>query len=181
MSKQLSERIIQISKKLENYDITGRDDAREFVSLVTELIYDYKMIGKIYDFYTEDAKMILQSRVYLIGPDDISKEITKFCTAFPDLKADIKKIITAEDDDGYKFFRRLNFIGTNKGTSEYGPPTGKSLGLDCLCMSYLRIRKFNGSWKIYEEITNNSEGLIRRTLIDDTPSDPADQDAVQGN
>ncbi len=158
------DRILQVSRRLDDLEIKTANDVKEYISLVTELIYDQKMIGKVYDYYADDADVVLQSRINLKGPDEVSYDIMQFCTAFPDLRAEVRNIIVQQDEKGFKAFRRVNFSGTNTGTSIYGPPTGKSLGDECLCMSYMKLREVDGSWKISQEITNNSERQIRQTL-----------------
>ncbi|MFQ7473309.1 MAG: ester cyclase [Anaerovoracaceae bacterium] len=144
------------------------EDARQYVKDITALIYDYKMLGMIYDFYAEDAEVIKQNCEKLIGPDAFFKNVSPFLAAFPDLTADVENIIVnKENDESFKVFRRLRYKGTNTGISKYGKATGKSLENKCLNLTLMYIKKINGKWKITFAVDSDSEDCIRDAQIAD--------------
>lgn len=160
------DRIDEMSQMVYNAQMKDKDEVRRFVRNLTSLVYDYKMIGLIYDFYLENVEYHKQSRISFSCSDDLVQQIISFTAAFPDLRADIENLIVYKvSDDFYKIFRRLRYRGTNTGFSQYGPPTGKSLGDNALNLSLFHLKKVEGSWKIVFEVNSDSEDWIRRTQL----------------
>lgn len=158
------DRIDALSKAVYGAQMKDKEEVRQFIRDLTELIYDCKMIGMAYDFYAEDVVHHKQSRTSYYSSDEVVQSIIAFTAAFPDLTADIENVIVYKVDDGfYKIFRRLRYHGTNLGYSKFGPPTGKSLGDGCLNLAVIHLKKVNGAWKIVFEVNSDSEDLLRRT------------------
>lgn len=140
-----------------------KEEVRAFIRNLTRLVYDYKMIGMLYDFYLEDVAYHKQSRISFSGSDEVVGQVLGFAAAFPDLRADIENIIVhKESETFYKVFRRLRYRGTNTGFSKFGPATGKSLGDNCLNLSLLHLKRVDGAWKIVFEVNSDSEDWLRR-------------------
>ena len=151
-----------------NNPMKDKEDARQYVKDMTALIYDYKMLGMIYDFYAEDAEVIKQNCERLVGPDAFFKNVSPFLAAFPDLTADVENIIVnKENDESFKVFRRLRYKGTNTGISKYGKATGKSLENKCLNLTLMYLKKIDGKWKITFAVDSDSEDCIRDAQIAD--------------
>lgn len=145
------------------------EDARQYVKDLTALIYDYKMLGMIYDFYAEDAEVIKQNCEKLVGPDEVFRNVSTFTAAFPDLVADVENvIINKENDESFKAFRRLRYKGHNTGFSKYGPATGKSLEDKCLNLTLMYLKKIDGKWKITFAVDSDSEDTICNAQIKDS-------------
>lgn len=139
-----------------------KEEVRTFVNNLTKLVYDYKMMGKLYDFYLEDIEYHKQNRKRLRGVVEVVHQVLDMCAEFPDLKTDIENIIVYKvDEDFYKIFRRLRYKGTNLGHSRFGPPTGKSLGDHCLNLSLMHLKRVEGRWQFVLEINCDSEAWIR--------------------
>ena len=155
--------IQQLNDRVDHADIRTNEDVRRFISDITKLIYDYKMIGRIYDFYLEDVEYHKQNKVIFTNVEDVVRNVAEFSAAFPNLKTHIENIIVYKvHDDFYRVSKRLHYWGNNYGVSKYGPPTGKSLGNNCLSMSLLHLRRIGGQWKITFEINNDSELWLER-------------------
>lgn len=150
--------IKRLEKELDTLDIKNNDDVRAFLTLLTKLVYDYKMIGKLYEYYAPDVEYHKQNKVVFKNIEDVVRNVAEFCAAFPNLRTNIEHIIVYKQDDGfYKASKRLHYWGNNYGVSKYGPPTGKSLANNCLSMSLLYLKKIDGKWKITFEINSDSE------------------------
>lgn len=146
-------------------EMKDKEEVRTFVRDLKKLVYDYKMVGMLYDFYTENVEYHKQNRISFSGVEDLVNQVLEFTVAFPDLKADVENLIVYKVDDSfYKVFCRLRYRGTNTGFSRFGAPTGKSLGDGCLNLSLFHLKKIGGSWKIDFEVNSDSEALIRETL-----------------
>lgn len=156
------DKILELTEMVDNCEMRDKEEVRAFIRNLTALVYDYKMIGKLYDFYLEDVEYHKQSRISFSGVDELVHHVIGFTAEFPDLKADIENIIVyKQSDDFYKVFRRLRYRGTNLGFSKYGPPTGKSLGDNCLNLSLMHLKRVDGKWKIVMEVNSDSEAWIR--------------------
>lgn len=156
------DKIEELMAAVDNCKFEDKEEVRSFVANLTKLVYDYKMMGKLYDFYLEDVEYHKQNRRRIHGVEELVHEVLNLCAEFPDLSTDIENIIVYKaDDDFYKIFRRLRYKGTNSGYSKYGPPTGKSLEDKCLNLSLMHLKKVEGNWKFVFEINSDSEGWIR--------------------
>lgn len=161
----MADKIRDLSNKLENVELENRDDVKEFVKNYTTLIYDYQMVGLIYDYYTDDIEVLKENRIRLRGIQELVHDRQVLLAAFPDLKTKIENVIVSGDaEEGYKVFRRMRYEGTNTGHTPYGPPTGRKLGNDCLGLSMFYLNKVNGKWKITHEMDMRSAELMKDVM-----------------
>lgn len=145
---------------------TNESEMREFIRALTSLVYDYKMLGIIYDFYDENITYYKQSGIELHGIEEIVRNVNELLAAFPDLEAQVDHIIVSkQSEDFYKIFRRVRYFGHNLGFSPHGPATGKSLGNRCLNLTMMHLKRIGGTWKIVFEVNSDSEALLRRTQM----------------
>lgn len=155
--------IQKLNARVDHAELRTNDDARQFISDITKLIYDYKMIGRIYDFYAEDVEYHKQNKVIFTNVEDVVRNVAEFSAAFPNLRTNIENIIVYKvDDDFFKVSKRLHYWGNNYGTSKFGPPTGKSLANNCLSMSLIHLKRVDGAWKITFEINSDSELWLQK-------------------
>jgi hypothetical protein len=167
----IADEIKQLVAEVDNVEFYSNDDVRAFISNITKLIYDYKMLGKIYDFYIEDIEYHKQNKVIFTNIEDVVRNVAEFCAAFPNLKTNIENIIVyKEQEDFYKVSKRLHYWGNNYGYSRFGPPTGKSLANNCLSMSLLHLKRIEGKWKITLEINNDSELWLQEVQTTQQPA-----------
>jgi predicted ester cyclase len=160
-----SDKIKQLESEIETIEINGKKDVIDFFKAFTSLVWDYKMPGRIYDFYKEDIVVQTSNWNKLNGIEAVVIDALDFMAAFPDLKVNLEDIIVhGSVEKGFKVFRRLYFEGSNIGTNKYGKSTGKSLGKDCLCLSMIDFEKVEGEWLITNEKFINSEEHIKTTL-----------------
>ena len=157
------DRIDELTEAVDQCKFQDKEEVRRFIKNLTHLVYDYKMIGKLYDFYLEDVEYHKQNRRRLDGVEALVNNVLDMCAEFPDLKADVENIIVYKvDDDFYKIFRRLRYKGTNLGHSRNGEPTGKSLEDKCLNLSLMHLKRVDGAFKIVFEVNSDSEGWINQ-------------------
>jgi predicted ester cyclase len=159
------DRIDELTQAIEAVELDNVKEVEAFVRNYTTLIWDFKMIGKIYDYYLPDIEVIREDRILIQGVDQVIEDVTKLLAAFPDMRVDIENVIVSgTQEDGYKVFRRMRYKGTNKGYSQFGPPTGKSLGNNCLALSMFYLKKIDGTWKITNEMDMRSTEWIEEIL-----------------
>lgn len=153
-----ADEIKRLVAEVDSADFQTNDDVRNFIYNLTKLVYDYKMIGKIYDFYSKDVEYHKQNKVLFHDIEDVVRDVAAFEAAFPNLKTNIESIIVYKvDNDFYKVSKRLHYWGNNYGIGKYGVATGKSLANNCMSMSIIHLKRIKGEWKITFEINNDSE------------------------
>ena len=153
-----ADEIKRLVAEVDSADFQTNDDVRDFIYNLTKLVYDYKMIGKIYDFYSKDVEYHKQNKVLFHDIEDVVRDVAAFEAAFPNLKTNIESIIVYKvDNDFYKVSKRLHYWGNNYGIGKYGVATGKSLANNCMSMSIIHLKRIKGEWKITFEINNDSE------------------------
>jgi hypothetical protein len=163
-----ADKIKALSETIKNIDLKDKSDVKEFVKNYTALIYNHQMVGLIYDFYEENVEVLKENRIRLKGIESVVQDKQVLLAAFPDLKVKIENIIVSEDGEGgFKIFRRMRYEGTNIGYTKFGPPTGKSLGNECLGLSMFYMNKKNGSWKITHEMDMRSTEWMEKTMKND--------------
>lgn len=78
-------------KEFEEYVDTCRLETPEEVARLfreyTWLIWDYKLLGRIYDFYTDDAVMHVEDGKTVFGVDSVMRDTLAFTSAVPTMKA----------------------------------------------------------------------------------------------
>jgi predicted ester cyclase len=159
------DRIDELTQAIEAVELKNVKEVEAFVRNYAALIWDYKMIGKIYDYYQPDIEVIRENRVLIKGVEQYVEDVTKLLAAFPDMKVDVENVIVSgSPEEGFKVFRRMRYKGTNKGYSQFGPPTGKSLGNGCLGLTMFYLKKIDGAWKITSEMDMRSAEWIEEKL-----------------
>lgn len=136
----------------------------EYFRLYTELIFNHKWIGSVYDIYADDAEIYRENGTFLKGAHEMMKDTVKLTSAFPDMQVTMRDTFAVKKDDGYKLWRYYTMSGTNKTYSVYGAATGKELNADAsIAMSMATVKFLSGRWQIVKEFTMYSIDEIRAT------------------
>ncbi len=148
-------------------EITDEQSLAEYFRLYTELIFNYKWLGSIYDIYNDDVKIYRENGVLLKGPHEMMKDTLKLTSAFPDMQIEMRDIFAVKKGDGYKLWRYYAMSGTNKTYSIYGPATNKKLDPDAsIAMSMATVELINGRWQIVKEFAMYSIDEIKAKCTD---------------
>lgn len=143
------------------------EEVAKLFEAYTRIIWDFKLVGRINDFYCDDIIINREGGADLVGVQQVFQNTLHLMAAFPDLKLKFIDIFAeGNEKDGYSFGQAIYFDGTNNGYSMYGPPTGKSLteGDVCLGLCECRVEKVDGRWKIVEEWVTRSSAAIKQTM-----------------
>lgn len=169
LCNKYSDDIKALRRRIEANTFSDKEAVRSFIKDYTKLIYDYKMIGLIYDYYDKNIIYRKENRIKIIGVENLVVDLLELLATFPDMTVDLESVIVSGDaDSGYKVWRRMRYHGTNTNYSKFGPPTGKKLGDGCLGLSMMFINKVDGSWKVTEEHNPISYSYIRETCTVET-------------
>ena len=128
-------------------------DVDAFVRETTAMIWDDKMVGAIYECYTEETTIHGAGGSKVVGADRIVADTMAWLTAFPDLKIVIRDVVWCGNaKDGYRSSMPWSYVGTNTGYSRFGAPTGKKLTMENnLGIANCLIKKVDGKWTYVDE------------------------------
>lgn len=163
LADKLYNAMMDVDARIKALEVKDEESMAEYIRLYTELIYDHKWIGSIYDIYADDAKLYRENGVRFDGVHAIMQETLKFTSAFPNLKLIMRDCFAVKkSEDRYKVWRYFVMEGTNITYSQYGPATGKALNPDdCISMSMATVELINGRWQITRDFTMYSIDVIR--------------------
>ena len=164
-------------KKLEEYvdhcELRAPEEVARLFKEYTLLVWDFKLLGRIYDFYSDDAIMYVEDGETVVGVEQVVANTLAFTAAVPDNESWFIDIFAEGDPEhGYYFIQSTRCVGTSLGYSKLGPGTGRSLsegGRDCIGLCECHVEKVNGKWKITEEWMVRSDRAIGYTMDPSTP------------
>ena len=143
----------RLKKIVENADFQCAHDVEIFFEAYTQYIWDFKMVGLIYDHYTDETVIHGENGVDIVGIGPVVHHTLERLYTLPDMKIVFIGIWADKvSDDTYRFIQITHPEGTFTGPSIHGQPTGRKLGYDnimnmCECV----VKKIDGRWKIVEE------------------------------
>lgn len=143
----------ELHKIIQHADFKEPHDVELFFEAYTKLIWDHRLIGLIYDHYTDHTVIHGENNKDIVGIEPVVAHTSERLLSMPDIKLRFIGIWASKiSDTEFKFIQITYPEGTFTGPSIYGPPTGKSLNYDnimnmCECL----VKKVDGVWKIVEE------------------------------
>lgn len=163
---------IEFRKKLEKYvdncELKVPEEVARLFKEYTLLVWDFKLLGRIYDFYTDNAIMYVENGETVVGVEEVVANTLAFTAAVPDNESWFIDIFAEGDPErGYYFLQSTRCVGTSLGYSRLGPGSGRSLsegGRDCIGLCECHVEKVNGKWKITEEWMVRSEQAIAHAM-----------------
>jgi len=162
LAEKRAEEVNKLKEIVENPDFKVTADVEIFFEAYTKYIWDYKMVGAIYDCYCDNIEIKLENGENLVGIEAEVRSTLTLLNAFPDLRISFIDIFAHKvAEDEFQFVQITHLDATSLGPSRLGPPTGKKLTYDnmmemCECL----VKKVNGQWKIVDEWVSNSNKRI---------------------
>ncbi len=128
-------------------------DFVDYIIGITHEIWEEKGIGKLYDYYANTI-VIHTSSGMIYGREAVFAATIEALAAYPDRRLYGDEVIWGGNDvDGLYSSHRLTHAGTNRGWSQYGPPTGKrvrySAIADCFCKRNMVVEE----WIVRDELS----------------------------
>ena len=160
------ETVNRLREIVDHPDFKSPTDVEQFFIAYTHLIWNYKMVGTIYDYYADDIVIHVENGNDIVGVEAVVKDTIIRLNAMPDLKIEFIDIFAeGSEEKGYKFIQVTYHEGTSLGPSQFGAPTGKKLTYDnfmnmCECL----VKKVNGKWKVVEEWGTQSNKRLESVL-----------------
>lgn len=166
--------MMAVDEAIKKLEVKDEASLAEYFRLYTELIFNHKWIGSLYDIYADDAKIYRENGLFLDGAHEMMKDTLKLTSAFPDMTVTMRDTFAVKFEDGYKLWRYYNMSGTNKTYSVYGPATDKAIDPNaCIAMSMATVKQISGRWQIVKEFTMYSMDEIRNTCTAEAKEEEA--------
>jgi len=139
------------------YSMDGFDpkfaDFVDYIISITHEIWEEKAVGKLYDYYANTIQ-IHTSGGTIYGREAVMAATLATLAAYPDRRLYGDEVIWGGDDvQGFYSSHRLMHVGTNRGWSNYGPPTNNKVQYyaiaDCFCKQNMVVEE----WLVRDELT----------------------------
>ncbi len=157
MQRKLDIQFMEDAKGQRAHSMAGFDprykDFVDWIIGITHEIWEEKGIGKLYDYYANTMKIHTSSGM-IFGREAVFAATIEALAAFPDrrLYGDVV-IWGGNDSEGLYSSHRVTHAGTNRGWTQYGPPTGKRVRYsgvaDCFCKRNMVVEE----WIVRDELT----------------------------
>ena len=144
------------------------EEVAELFINYTRWIWEYKCIGAVAKFYTDQTICHTENGGLTVGVEPIIAGSLQSICSYPDKINDFVDIIVeGNEEEGYSFGQSSKLGNINKGYSKYGPGTGKWLGVGDVplySICELTLRKVDGRWRCTEEWVVEGTEVKRMTL-----------------
>lgn len=127
-------------------------DIEDFVRRSTHEIWNWRLFGKIPEYYAPNYRCHTASDRELYGVGDFTQDILARIAAFPDAAMQIDDLYWNDDGGGnYRTAVLWTLLGTHTGPSIYGPPTGRRVRVMGITQHRVCGGKFIEEWTEYGE------------------------------
>jgi hypothetical protein len=162
----------------------GEFDVVRFILQTTNEVWDQQRFERIRDYFAEEFVSYGAQGREFGDLDELYAYALPRTSAFPDTKVFVDDLLWVGDEEqGFKTSHSFTVTGTNTGSSEYGPPTGKRLRLTGI--ANCTVERVDGQWQYTEERAEDDQFAIHRAC---TPGDagtypdvPAPADVEDGS
>ncbi len=131
----------------------GEFDIEDFVRQGMDEIWNWRLLNKIPTYYARSCPLHAPSSREMYGHGDIKAFIVNLLAAFPDLVAEIDDLYSnGNAAEGYRTAVRWTLVGTHRGLSSYGRPTGKQVRMLVTTMHHIKDGKIVEDWTLFNEL-----------------------------
>lgn len=164
---------------VDNCKLEFPEEIAELFECYTRLIWQFKQVGKIYQFYSDITTCYGENGRVSHGADSVVNGTLSFMRSFPERKCIFVDIFAEGDPEtGYHFGQTTRFSAKNTGVTKYGPGTNKSLeedGKQCYSICECEIAKVEGRFRIVNEwVVESTQAIDQTTKPDSTELDASD-------
>lgn len=124
-----------------------------FVRNAFHEIWNWRLLNKIDDYYTQNYICHTTSARHLYGLGAFTGLVLSLLGSFPDAVMSVDHFYyMGNAEDGYKTMTRWSIQGVHNGNGPYGPPTGKPIYLMGISHHRVKDGKFLEEWTYFDEI-----------------------------
>ncbi len=127
-------------------------DVEYFVRRAIHEIWNWRMFGKVRDYYVPNYKCTTSGNRVLVGLGALQADITQKIAAFPDARMLVDHVMwMGNDQEGYRVSVRWYLQGTHQGPGFYGEPAGKRIKMMGHTHYLIENNKFVQEWTQCDE------------------------------
>jgi len=127
-------------------------DIEDLVRRSFHEIWNWRLFGKVSDYYAPNYLCHAASDRELYGLGDFTQDIMARIAAFPDAVMQIDDLYWNDDGDGrYRTAVLWTMLGTHTGPGPYGPPTGRRVRVLGITNHIVRDGRFVEEWSEWGE------------------------------
>lgn len=131
----------------------GPFDVESFVRSTLHEVWNWRMFGKVRDYYTPDFVCHTVDNQDYHGQEDTITWYESLIAMFPDAQMfvdDVHWLGSAEE--GYRIATRWRLVGTHTGHGPYGAPTGRRVNILGISQQHVREGRFVEEWMLFNPI-----------------------------
>jgi predicted ester cyclase len=127
-------------------------DIEDFVRRATHEVWNWRLFGKIPEYFAPNYLCHTASDRELYGTGDYTQDVLARIAAFPDAVMQIDDLYWNDDGHGrYRVAVLWTMLGTHTGPSVYGPPTGRRVRVMGITQYHVAGGRFQQEWTEYGE------------------------------
>lgn len=131
----------------------GSFDVEDFVRSGLNDIWNWRRLDRIPDVYASGCRVHGPNSRELYGYGDLRAYILSILAAFPDGMIEIEDVFwNGNEREGIRTAVRWTLLGTNRGLSMYGRPTGKSIRSIGISEHRIKEGKIVEEWTMMNEL-----------------------------
>ncbi len=133
---------------------SGAFDPEYFVRRAIHEIWNWRMFGKVREYYAPNYQSYNSGHRTLYGWGDFQAFVTGMLAAFPDGRMLVDHLIVNGDaSEGYRVAVRWYFQGTHQGPGLYGEPSGKPVQVIGTTHYLVENEKLVKEWCVFDEFS----------------------------
>jgi len=130
-----------------------RFDVGDFVRQALHEIWNWRLLNKIPAVYAPTCTIHGPSGRNLYGHGEIKAFVLDLLAAFPDAMLEIDDLYwNGDEQQGYRTAVRWTLLGTHRGISPYGRPTGKQIRILGTTEHRIKDGKVVEEWTLFNEL-----------------------------
>ena len=128
-------------------------DVDDFVRRGISEIWNWRLLNRIPAYYAPECRIHGPNSRELYGHGDLRAFILALLAGFPDGMLQVEDVFwNGNEREGYRTAVRWTLLGTHRGPSAYGRPTGKSIRVIGLTEHRIKGGKIVEEWSIFNEL-----------------------------
>jgi len=128
-------------------------DVEDFVRQGLHEIWNWRLLNKIPAFYAPTCTIHGPAARNFSGHGEIKASFLSLLAAFPDAMLEIDDLyFNGNERDGYRTAVRWTLMGTHRGISPYGRPTGKQIRILGTTQHHIKGGKVIEEWMLFNEL-----------------------------
>lgn len=131
----------------------GPFDAESFVRRSMHDVWNWRMFGRVRDYYAPDFTCHTVDNVDCHGQEETITWYQSLLAAFPDAQMLVDHVqFMGDEAEGYRVSTRWRLVGTHLGYGPYGSPTGRRASIMGISQQHIRDGRYVEEWMLFNPV-----------------------------